>query len=150
VGDHDLVHEVLTGEGMALDFWKIAMRPGKPLMFGMLGETRVIGLPGNPVSSLVCSTLFLKPLLTRLGGLSIEPEIREARLAEAMPQNDTRQDYVRSVCLVESDGVATARPFGTQDSSMLKVFAEANGLIIRAPFAPAAEAGTIVRVLMLR
>jgi molybdopterin molybdotransferase len=149
VGDHDLIHDVLTGEGMTLDFWKIAMRPGKPLMFGRLGEARVIGLPGNPVSTLVCSTLFLKPLLARLGGLSVQPEIREAKLAAPMPENDTRQDYVRAA-IVENGGDPSVTPFTTQDSSMLKVFAEANGLVIRAPFAPAAAAGETVRVLMLR
>jgi len=149
VGDHDLIHEVLTGEGMTLDFWKIAMRPGKPLMFGRLGAARVIGLPGNPVSTLVCSTLFLKPLLARLGGLSVQPEIREAKLAAPMPENDTRQDYVRAA-IVENGGDPSVTPFTTQDSSMLKVFAEANGLVIRAPFAPAAAAGETVRVLMLR
>ena len=96
VGDHDLVHEVLTGLGMELDFWKIAMRPGKPLMFGRLGATRCIGLPGNPVASLVCSHLFLKPLIARLGGRPHAADIREAVLGAAMPANDLRQDYVRA------------------------------------------------------
>ncbi|MCQ3943763.1 MAG: hypothetical protein DPW22_11220, partial [Alphaproteobacteria bacterium] len=83
VGDHDLVRKVLAGEGMALDFWKIAMRPGKPLMFGRLGAARVLGLPGNPVSSLVCSHLFLKPLVAALAGLPFAPDLREAALAKA-------------------------------------------------------------------
>jgi molybdopterin molybdotransferase len=149
VGDHDLVHEVLTAEGMSLDFWKIAMRPGKPLMFGRLGATRVIGLPGNPVSSLVCSHLFLRPLVARLAGHSAEPGIVEAVLAGEMAANDSRQDYVRAAITRDGDRLV-ARPFATQDSSMLKVLAEANGLIIRAPHAPAAPAGRHVPVLMLR
>lgn len=149
VGDHDLVNEVLTAEGMSLDFWKIAMRPGKPLMFGRLGATRVVGLPGNPVSSLVCSHLFVKPLVARLAGHSPEPDIVEAVLAAEMAANDSRRDYVRAAITRDGDRFV-ARPFATQDSSMLKVLAEANGLIIRAPHAPAARAGTHVPVLMLR
>ncbi|MER9331267.1 gephyrin-like molybdotransferase Glp [Mesorhizobium sp. M0488] len=149
VGDHDLIHDVLTGEGMQLGFWKIAMRPGKPLMFGRLGDIRCVGLPGNPVASLVCSQLFLKPLLARLGGRDHRPDIRPARLGTAMPANDLRQDYVRAV-VKESDGALVATPFSIQDSSMLKMLADANGLIVREPFAPAAAAGEVCRVLMLR
>ncbi|RWQ24336.1 gephyrin-like molybdotransferase Glp [Mesorhizobium sp.] len=149
VGDHDLIHDVLTGEGMTLGFWKIAMRPGKPLMFGRLGDIRCIGLPGNPVASLVCSQLFLKPLLARLGGRNHRQDIRPARLGAAMPANDLRQDYVRAV-VREDDGVLVATPFGIQDSSMLRMLADANGLIVRAPFAPAAVAGEACSVLMLR
>ncbi|TIN02330.1 MAG: molybdopterin molybdotransferase MoeA [Mesorhizobium sp.] len=149
VGDHDLIHDVLTGEGMTLGFWKIAMRPGKPLMFGRLGDIRCIGLPGNPVASLVCSQLFLKPLLARLGGRNHRQDIRPARLGAAMPANDLRQDYVRAV-VREDDGVLVATPFGIQDSSMLRMLADANGLIVRAPFVPAAAAGEACSVLMLR
>ncbi|MDG4908042.1 molybdopterin molybdotransferase MoeA [Mesorhizobium sp. WSM4898] len=149
VGDHDLIHDVLTGEGMQLDFWKIAMRPGKPLMFGRLGDIRCIGLPGNPVASLVCSQLFLKPLLARLGGRSCRQEIRTARLGVAMHANDLRQDYVRAVVREDAGGLI-ATPFGIQDSSMLRMLADANGLIVRQPFAPAAEAGEECSVLMLR
>ncbi|CCV14008.1 gephyrin-like molybdotransferase Glp [Mesorhizobium sp. STM 4661] len=149
VGDHDLVHDVLTGEGMTLDFWKIAMRPGKPLMFGRLGDVRCIGLPGNPVASLVCTQLFLKPLLARLGGRVHRQDMRETRLGAAMPANDLRQDYVRAV-VTEEAGTFVATPFGIQDSSMLRMLADANGLIVREPFAPAAAAGAACRVLMLR
>ena len=149
VGDHDFIHDVLTGEGMRLDFWKIAMRPGKPLMFGRLGQTRCIGLPGNPVASLVCSQLFLKPLLARLGGRDFSQDVREARLATAMAANDLRQDYVRAVVREEA-GALVATPFGIQDSSMLRMLADANGLIVREPFAPAAAAGATCSVLMLR
>ena len=149
VGDHDLIHDVLTGQGMTLDFWKIAMRPGKPLMVGRMGKIRCVGLPGNPVASLVCSHLFLKPLLARLGGRAYRPDLREARLGAAMGANDRRQDYVRAV-VGEENGMPVATPFGIQDSSMLRMLADANGLIVREPFAPAAEAGAGCRVLMLR
>ncbi|MDX8477745.1 molybdopterin molybdotransferase MoeA [Mesorhizobium sp. VK24D] len=149
VGDHDLIHDVLTGEGMQLDFWKIAMRPGKPLMFGRLGDIRCVGLPGNPVASLVCSQLFLKPLLARLGGRPYRQDIRTAWLGSAMHANDIRQDYVRAV-VREDAGALVATPFGIQDSSMLRMLADANGLIVREPYAPAAEAGAECSVLMLR
>jgi len=149
VGDHDLIHDVLTGEGMELGFWKIAMRPGKPLMFGRLGAIKCIGLPGNPVASLVCSQLFLKPLLARLGGRDHRQDIRPARLGAAMPANDLRQDYVRAVVREDKDGLV-ATPFSIQDSSMLRMLADANGLIVRAPYAPASAAGDTCSVLMLR
>ena len=148
VGDHDLVHEVLTGEGMTLDFWKIAMRPGKPLMFGRMGDIRCIGLPGNPVASLVCSQLFLKPLLARLGGRPFRQDMRTARLGAGMPANDRRQDYIRAR-IDEQDGELVATPFDLQDSSMLRVLAASGGLIVRAPFAPASDAGEPCQVLML-
>lgn len=149
VGDHDFIHDVLTGEGVKLDFWKIAMRPGKPLMFGRLGHTRCIGLPGNPVASLVCSHLFLKPLLARLGGRHHAPDIHEAFLGTAMQANDLRQDYVRAV-LRDDDTGLVATPFEIQDSSMLRTFTAANALIVREPFAPAAEAGAPCTVLRIR
>lgn len=149
VGDHDLVHGVLTGLGMKLDFWKIAMRPGKPLMFGRLGDTRCIGLPGNPVASLICSHLFLKPVLAKLGGRPYAPDIREAVLGAPMKENDLRQDYVRGV-VRKTDAGLVAVPFGVQDSSMLRTLADANCVIIREPFAAAAESGTGCLVLMLR
>jgi molybdopterin molybdotransferase len=149
VGDHDLVHGVLTGLGMTLDFWKIAMRPGKPLMVGRLGGVHVLGLPGNPVSSLVCAHLFLRPLLAKLGGCEFAPDIRDAVLGEATKANDHRRDYVRART-DERDGRLVAAPFPTQDSSMLRTLAEANCLIIREANAPAAEQGEPCRVLMLR
>lgn len=149
VGDHDLVHDVLTGEGMTLDFWKIAMRPGKPLMFGRLGETRCIGLPGNPVASLVCSHLFLKPLLAKLGERPHRADYRDARLGAAMSANDLRQDYVRADISETPEGLV-ATPFDIQDSSMLRLLADSGGLIVRAPFAPAVTAGDPCKILMLR
>ncbi|KQZ99646.1 molybdenum cofactor biosynthesis protein MoaA [Mesorhizobium sp. Root157] len=148
VGDHDLVHKVLTSEGMELDFWKIAMRPGKPFMFGRMGAIRCIGLPGNPVASLVCSQLFVKPLLARLGGRPFRQDIREALLGAPIAANDRRQDYVRAT-LAQQGSALVATPFQVQDSSMLRTMATAGCLIVREPFAPAAEAGAPCHVLCL-
>ncbi len=149
VGDHDLVHAVFQRLGMQLDFWKIAMRPGKPFMYGRLGNIRCLGFPGNPVASIVCSHLFLKPLLARLGSLPAPEQTISARLGAEMPANDIREDYVRARLENTPEGwVAT--PFAVQDSSMLKTLADAGGLIIREPFAPPASAGATCRVLRLR
>ena len=149
VGDHDLVHNVFQRLGMRLDFWKIAMRPGKPFMYGRLGKIRCLGFPGNPVASIVCSHLFLKPLLARLGGLPAPDATISARLGADMPANDVREDYVRARLEHTPQG-AVATPFAVQDSSMLKTLADAGGLIIREPFAPPAHAGETCRVLRLR
>lgn len=149
VGDHDFIHDVLTAEGVDLAFWKVAMRPGKPLMFGRKGRTRVLGLPGNPVASLICTQLFLKPLVARLSGADYVQDVREAVLAKALPANDTRQDYVRAA-IGRENGRLVATAFDVQDSSMLRVLARSDALIIREPHAPAAEAGARCRVLMLR
>lgn len=149
VGEHDLVREVLTSEGMQLDFWKIAMRPGKPLMSGRFGATRALGLPGNPVSSLVCAHLFMKPLLARLGGRAFAPDLRDAVLGADMKPNDHRQDHVRALVEMQ-EGRLVATPFTVQDSSMLKTLAAANALILRLPHAPAAGKGDPCRVLMMR
>lgn len=149
VGDHDLVQQALASLGMELGFWKIAMRPGKPLMFGRLGGVRCIGLPGNPVASLVCSHLFIKPLLAELGGRKHEDAIVDGILGAQMAANDLRQDYVRSTLTHTSDGIV-AVPFTVQDSSMLRVLADAGGLVIREPFAPPAASGDPCRILLLR
>ncbi|MGB3387311.1 MAG: gephyrin-like molybdotransferase Glp [Pseudaminobacter sp.] len=149
VGDHDLTHAVLTEQGMELDFWKIAMRPGKPLMFGRLGRTRFIGLPGNPVASLVCSYLFLKPLLARLGGRHYAADTLQATLGSPLPANDMRQDYIRAT-LQDGPTGPVVTPFNVQDSSMLKVFATANVLIVREPYSPAANAGDPCTAIRLR
>ncbi len=149
VGDHDLAHAALTALGLELDFWKIAMRPGKPLMFGRLGQTRCLGLPGNPVSSLICSHLFLKPMVRALAGLPHLEAESDATLGVDMGENDNRQDYVRAA-LAFVDGNRVATPFPVQDSSMLRTLADANAAIIRPPFAAQAKAGDPCRVLMLR
>ncbi|MBO9419069.1 molybdopterin molybdotransferase MoeA [Labrenzia sp. R4_2] len=150
VGDHDLVQDVLGNEGMDLSFWRIAMRPGKPLMAGRLGKTKVLGLPGNPVSSLVCGLLFLKPLIAKmLGAPNGSATPKEAILAEAIGENDRRQDYVRAMLSEDADGRLIAAPFPKQDSSMLALLAKSGGLIVRPPFAPAEPAGAAVPVLVL-
>jgi molybdopterin molybdotransferase len=150
VGDHDLVQAALRSRGMQLAFWKIAMRPGKPLMSGRLGRTQVLGLPGNPVSSLVCSHLFLVPLIRRLSGQDHVAATTEAVLGADLPANDQRQDYLRSRLERDAAGRLTAHPFPRQDSSMMRTFADADGLIIRPPHAPAARRGETCRVLQLR
>jgi molybdopterin molybdotransferase len=149
VGDHDFIRPVLSILGVTLDFWQIAMRPGKPLMYGKLGKTHILGLPGNPVSSLVCGQLFLAPLIAAMSGAPFKQNIAKARLAVPMPANDHRQDYVRA-SIDMSDLEPSATPFPIQDSSMLTTLAYANGLIIRPPGAPAAQIGEMVDVLMLR
>lgn len=149
VGEHDLVQEALKAKGMALDFWKIAMRPGKPLMVGRLGDMRVLGLPGNPVSTFVCAELFLRPLIRAMLGLPTAPDIVTAKLTTAMPANDSREDYVRAR-LSRSDGGYEVTPFGVQDSSMLSSLAAAGALIVRPPHAPATGARDAVPALLLR
>lgn len=150
VGDHDIVQDVLGNEGMNLSFWRIAMRPGKPLMAGRLGKTKVLGLPGNPVSSLVCGLLFLKPLLNKMLGQSTDVSgVRNAVLGAALPENDRRQDYVRATLSKEYDGRLTVTPFEKQDSSMLALLARSGALIVRPPHGPALETGATVPILVL-
>jgi molybdopterin molybdotransferase len=148
VGEHDLVQAALKANGMELDFWRIAMRPGKPLIVGTLGGMRVLGLPGNPVSALVCGYVFLKPLIRASLGLPPGENLATARLGREMQPNDGRQDYVRARIEVQA-GERIATPFPVQDSSMLATLALADGLIVRAPHAPAAAAGELVSVLIL-
>lgn len=150
VGEHDFVGRSLDDVGMQLDFWKIAMRPGKPLMFGRVGNTHILGLPGNPVSGLVCTKLFLLPLIRKMLGLTTTtPSTKQAVLEEDLGTNDRRQDYVRAIASKDADGTFKIRAFKKQDSSMLNVFARANALIIRAPHAPAAQAGDLCPFLAL-
>lgn len=149
VGEHDLVRSALGAAGLELDFWKIAMRPGKPLMFGRMGGVPVIGLPGNPVSALVCAWLFLRPLLLGLQGLPTDDELRDAVLARDMGPNDARADFIRARLSVDGQGRAVAEPFPKQDSGMLSRLAWADCLILRAPHAPAVKAGEMVRIMPL-
>jgi molybdopterin molybdotransferase len=148
VGDHDLVQRALGPKGFELDFWKIAMRPGKPLIFGRLAGTPLLGLPGNPVSAFVCALLFVKPAIAAMLGNPTRTEDSVARLACAMPANDTRQDYVRSR-LTRRNGDLWAERLAVQDSSMQKALAESDALIVRRPHAPAAEIGESVPVILL-
>lgn len=145
VGEHDLVQAALGPQGFALDFWKIAMRPGKPLIWGGLRGTPLLGLPGNPVSALVCAVVFLVPALRRLSGLPAGPvETRTGLLGRAMEANDRRQDYVRASLSRDTEGRTVVTPFPVQDSSMLATLARAEALLVRAPGAPAAETGASV------
>ncbi len=146
VGDHDLVQSVLGEAGLKVDFWKVAMRPGKPLIFGHLDKVPMLGLPGNPVSAMVCGLLFVRPAIAALlGQAGGGDHTRAAILGSDMAPNDNRQDYVRARLSV--DGVAT--PFAVQDSAMLSSLAQAGCLIIRPPHAPAGKAGDAVQVLPL-
>ncbi len=150
VGEHDLVQEALGARGLVVDFWQIAMRPGKPLMHGRLGDVPMIGLPGNPVSSLVCAILFVVPALQKLSGLpAAAPPTVTSRLGAALAANDKRADHLRATLSVDEAGDLVATAFPRQDSSMLRLMAQADALILRAPFAPALEAGAPVRVIRL-
>jgi molybdopterin molybdotransferase len=150
VGDHDLVIASLKERGLFLDFWKIAMRPGKPLLFGNLGETPVLGLPGNPVSALVCAILFLVPALNALLGLPADPPpATQAELGAAVPANDSRADHLRATLRRSDSGALIATPFPVQDSSMLRRLAMADCLILRPALAPALPAGAVVPVIRL-
>lgn len=150
VGDHDLVMRALEAEGLKLGFWRIAMRPGKPLMFGRLERMRVLGLPGNPVSAMVCGLIFLKPLISALLGLDTAGGgPARALLGTDVPENDRRQDYLRARLDRNDRGDLVATPFGKQDSSMLALLAKADCLIVRPPHAAALKAGAPVEILTL-
>jgi molybdopterin molybdotransferase len=148
VGDHDLIQSALKPHGFELDFWKIAMRPGKPLIFGRLKQTPLLGLPGNPVSAMVCAILFLAPALSSMLGAKYRAPVAQARVSLALRANGKRQDYLRAR-ITRDGGALTAEPFALQDSSMQKIFAEAGGLIVRPVDAPAVDVGGEVPVLLL-
>jgi molybdopterin molybdotransferase len=142
VGDYDLVQKAFAAEGMELSFWKIAMRPGRPLMHGRLGGMHVLGLPGNPVSSYVCAFLFLVPLIRRMSGRDdLVPPVESAVLGVDLPENDERADYLRARLKAGSNGLI-ATPFPVQDSSMMVPLANADCLVIREPYAPPAKTGS--------
>jgi molybdopterin molybdotransferase len=141
-GDRDLVKPVFAAIGVAPGFWKIAMRPGKPLVHGRLATTTVLGLPGNPVSAYACAVLFLAPLLRALLGRPTEPRVETGVLAVPLPANDAREDYLRARLSEDGAGPALLAPFPRQDSSMQAVLARADAFVVRAPRAPAADAGS--------
>jgi molybdopterin molybdotransferase len=148
VGEHDLVRDALATDGLELDFWQIAMRPGKPLMVGRYRGTPMVGLPGNPVSTLVCALLFLKPAFERLSGaVPTEEAAPTARLTIPLAKNDRRQDYLRSRLARGSDGMLEVFPFEVQDSSMMRLLATADCLVVRPPHAPALTAGAMVPIV---
>jgi molybdopterin molybdotransferase len=145
VGDHDLVRPALEAAGATIDFWRVALRPGKPMMAGRLGDTMVLGLPGNPVSAFVTALLFVRPLVAHLAGATDPlPHTRSAILGEPLPQNGERTDYLRAEL---RDGRVLATTL--QDSSMLQTLARATCLIVREPHAPAAQIGDSVEILDL-
>ena len=142
VGDHDLVQRALTAEGLDLSFWRVALRPGRPMMHGRLGDMHVLGVPGNPVSSYVCAFLFLAPLIRKLSGRTdVERTPEAARLGRDMPANDERADYIRATLTASADG-PVATPLPDQDSSLMAPLAKADCLLIRPAGAPAAPAGS--------
>ena len=149
VGDFDLVQKTALGLGMALDFYRVAMRPGKPLMAGRLGRVPLVGLPGNPVSAMVTGRIFLVAAVERMLGLPGElPPTQPGRLAQALGPNGPRAHYMRARVDPEPGGWACT-PFARQDSSLLSVLAEANALALRPPHDPARSAGEVIEFLWL-
>jgi len=150
VGDYDLVQKSLATRGMALAFWRVALRPGRPMMHGALGSMRVLGLPGNPVSAYVCAFLFLLPLLRGLLGRSdLDQDVATAALGRDLPANDERADFLRAKLTRAADGTMVATPFELQDSSLLGLLSQADCLVLREPFAAAAAAGSSCKIVKL-
>jgi molybdopterin molybdotransferase len=149
VGDHDYVQDALKACGVKIDFWKIALRPGKPFMYGRRGRTHVMGLPGNPVSALVTARIFLKPLLDQMTARQPIEQETTAILDGHLQANDHRQDYMRATLTIAPDGQRRVEPFAAQDSSMQRTLQSSQALIIRSPHAPAAQTGDSVSVLLL-
>ena len=149
VGEHDLVQRALAAEGLNLSFWRVALRPGRPMMHGRLGGMQVLGLPGNPVSSFVCAFLFLVPLIRCMAGRQdVEQMPEPARLGSDLPANDERADYLRATLTPGVEGLI-ATPLPDQDSSLMAALAKADCLLIRPPYAPAAPAGSDCVILKL-
>ena len=150
VGDHDLVRPAFEQLGVKLDFWKLAMRPGKPMLFGRLGHQRMLGLPGNPVSALITARVFLAPLITALLGKPASvTEPNMATLDTPLEANGPRQHYMRAIVTQTSSTTQTVAPVANQDSSLLVPLAQANALIVRPPHAPAIGTGTSVPVISI-
>jgi len=150
VGDYDLVQRGLKSEGLELAFWRVALRPGRPMMNGRLGGMQVLGLPGNPVSAYVCAFLFLVPLLRRLEGRTdLETKPESAVLGADLAKNDERADYLRAILAPGPNGNWVATPLKVQDSSMMAALAKADCLVVREPFEPAAKAGDRCVILRL-
>jgi molybdopterin molybdotransferase len=151
VGDHDLVRKSLAAEGLALSFWKVALRPGRPMMHGRLGPMHVLGLPGNPVSAYVCALLFLAPVVRRLAGRGDElaAGVESAVSGADLPANDERADYLRATLTTGPDSLSVATPLPIQDSSLMAALAKADCLLIREPHAPALKAGSRCFIIKL-
>ena len=150
VGDYDLVQRGLKAEGLELSFWRVALRPGRPMMNGRLGAMAVLGLPGNPVSAYVCAFLFLVPLIRRLAGRSdLQAPSESAVLGRDMPENDERADYLRATLERRADGTLIATPVSVQDSSMMAALAKADCLVVREAFAATASVGSRCTIFRL-
>jgi molybdopterin molybdotransferase len=150
VGDYDLIKSVLSKEGLNITFSRVAMRPGKPLIFGNIFGTPMLGLPGNPVSASVTATLFLLPAISKmLGAEDSSHNTETAALGRDVKKNDSRQDYLRAKLAINKAGEKIVTPFARQDSSMLKNYAKADCLIIRQPFAVSLAKGEIVSIIPL-
>ncbi len=148
VGARDLVGQALRAQGMDLGFWKIAMRPGKPLMFGLLDSCPVLGMPGNPVSTMICSLLFLRPAIAKMLAMATPPDETETAILQTpLRENDQRQDYLRARLNHDDRGRLLVQAYPKQDSSVLSVLAQADGLVVRPPHAPAAAKGDRVPVI---
>lgn len=151
VGDYDLVRPAMEAAGLVVDFWKIAMKPGKPLMFGKFGNKPLLGLPGNPVSAYVCATLFLVPLIESMQGVALPgPLIETASLAVPLPANGPRETYMRGKLLPEPGGRLLAAPHAMQDSSVLSALASSDCLIRREANASALDEGSLVQIIRLQ
>jgi molybdopterin molybdotransferase len=150
VGDHDLVHDALQAAGFDIGFHNVAMRPGKPLMYGRQGMRRVLGVPGNPVSAMLCCAIFLRPMIACLLGAEGEENLpRKARLTASLEANGPRQHYMRARLVGGASGLPDVAPLPTQDSSLVSILASADCLILRPPRAPAAAPGDAVDVISL-
>jgi molybdopterin molybdotransferase len=150
VGDYDLVQQALSAEGLEISFWRVALRPGRPMMHGRLGAMHVLGLPGNPVSAFVCAVLFLSPLIRKLSGRSDLGPLTEPAVAGIdLPANGERTDYQRATLKPGPGGISVVTPFSAQDSSMMQALAKADCLIVREPFAPVLRAGEPCRIVKL-
>jgi len=146
VGDHDLIGRVAAEKGMAQAFYKVALRPGKPLMAGHLDRTAMLGMPGNPVSAMVCGQIFMQPLIRRMQGLPADMPLRQAVLGVALPAEGPRQHYLRAT-LTAGDGQPVITPFDDQDSARLALMAQADALLVRPAGDPARAAGDVVHYL---
>lgn len=151
VGDRDLVQPALLKQGMELDFWKVAVRPGKPLMFGKLNDMLLFGLPGNPVSAFITGLLFVLPSIRSMLGVKTASELHteSCLLGTDLPQNSDRQDHLRATLGYDENGFLTAYPLALQDSSLLSVLAEADALIVRKPHESSVSKGSLCRIIRL-
>ena len=147
VGKHDLIKSVLTKLGMKLIFWKVAMRPGKPLIFGKLNNTLILGFPGNPVSSYVSALIFLKPLINSYYKINIKHDIKYGVLEKPLIKNDERQEYLRSKVYFKNN-IYYLIPVSAQDSSMTSMLSKSDALIIRAPYAKPLKKGSKVSFIL--